>query len=159
MYTKQFRKFAMQIENVKEADYNTKKDKTESSVEKNTNEQEDKRNHTYKTLLKCEACDFTSKNEISLKKHINTKHVEHKCEKCPAQFQTSIELLKHRAEHQESDKGGKFNCDECSCRYTNKKNLKKHMIKSHNLENPPKNAVIPETELNCSCTEETVYTS
>ena len=112
---------------MKEADYNKKKDKTESSVEKSTNkiEQEDKINHKYKTLMQCEACDFTSKNEISLKKHKNTKHVEHKCEKCPAQFQTSIELLKHRAEHQESDKGGKFNCDECSFRCTNKKKPQK----------------------------------
>ena len=69
---------------------------------------------------------------------MKTNHVEHACDKFSAQFKKSMELLKHIAECQESDKGGKFHCDECSFSCKNKKNLKKHINKSHLKENPSK---------------------
>ena len=48
-------------------------------------------------------CTYQCKKEVTLKKHINTKHTKQKCKVCDQDFETSIEMLKHVAEKHESN--------------------------------------------------------
>ena len=52
-------------------------------------------------LLKCKMCYYSFKNNITLKKHMNTKHEVHNCDKFSGQFKTSLKLIKYMAECQE----------------------------------------------------------
>ena len=85
-------------------------------------------------MFNCEMCKYSTKKEITLKNHMNTKHGVHNCKNCSTQFKTSIELLKHISECQVSNDGNKFFCDECAFSCKSKKNLKKHKKSSHNEE-------------------------
>ena len=53
---------------------------------------------------KCNICDYSCDKATTLKKHINTKHTNQKCDICRKEFKTSMEVLSHKAkEHQEED--------------------------------------------------------
>ena len=47
----------------------------------------------------CSKCNYKSKKEALLKKHMLTKHEDHVCKDCKEKFQSSMELLKHVAKH------------------------------------------------------------
>ena len=47
--------------------------------------------------FKCDICGNKFKKEITLRKHINTKHEEQNCKVCNASFKTMIEVLQHVA--------------------------------------------------------------
>ena len=50
------------------------------------------------------SCDYSCDKANTLKKHINTKHTNQKCDICRKEFKTSMEVLSHKAkEHQEED--------------------------------------------------------
>ena len=46
----------------------------------------------------CKMWDYSCENKITLKKNMNTKHEMHNCDKCSAQFKTSMKLIKYMAE-------------------------------------------------------------
>ena len=70
--------------------------------------------------------DYSCENKITLKKNMNTKHEMHNCDKCSAQFKTSMKLLNHMAEWQERGKSYKLYCTECCFSCKTKKNPKAH---------------------------------
>ena len=72
-----------------------------------------------KPAFKCEKCEYTSDKEITLNKHMNTRHI--------------IENKKSDDNKEYEDKHN-FNCDECSFSSKNKKNLKKHKDKHHSIK-------------------------
>ena len=45
--------------------------------------------------FKCELFDYICKKTSTLKKHINTKHTEQKCEICKMKFKTAMEIVSH----------------------------------------------------------------
>ena len=49
-------------------------------------------------MFHCKECVYQCKKEVSLRKHINTKHLKQKCKVCNLEFSTSIEVLKHLAD-------------------------------------------------------------
>ena len=53
--------------------------------------------------FKCDICGASFKKEVTLKKHINTKHGNQNCKVCNKVFKTSMEILEHVAkEHSEN---------------------------------------------------------
>ena len=71
-------------------------------------------------------CEYTFEIKITLKKHMNTKHEAYNCDKCSAQYKTSMKLLNHMAECQEKGKKDKLYCIEYRFSCKTKKNLKAH---------------------------------
>ena len=69
-----------------------------------------------KPVFKCEKCEYASDKEITLKKHMNTRHI--------------IENKKSDDKKEYKDKHN-FICDECSFSSKNKKTLKRHKDKHH----------------------------
>jgi hypothetical protein len=49
--------------------------------------------------LTCKQCTYKCKKQISLNKHMITKHTEHQCKDCQEKLPTFIELLKHVSKH------------------------------------------------------------
>ena len=49
-------------------------------------EEQDKQSKDFK----CELCDYICKKMSSLKKHINAKHTEQKCEICKMEFKSAM---------------------------------------------------------------------
>ena len=53
--------------------------------------------------FKCDKCDFISNKEITMNKHMNTKHIqkfsENECSLCEDRFTSVTELKKHIDEH------------------------------------------------------------
>ena len=47
--------------------------------------------------LKCEICDFSCKKVNIMKKHMDMKHVNHKCKMCDKEFLNSMDALAHAA--------------------------------------------------------------
>ena len=50
-------------------------------------------------MYHCKDCGYQCKKEVTLNKHINTKHTKQKCKVCDEECETSIEMLKHVAEN------------------------------------------------------------
>ena len=57
---------------------------------------EEKNDETPEIILQCKECAYTCKKEVTMKKHVNTKHTK-KCKVCDLEFETSIAVLKHVA--------------------------------------------------------------
>ena len=55
-------------------------------------------------MINCKECSYKCKKELSLKKHMVTKHESHKCKECKEELSTFMELLKHVAQHHNKDK-------------------------------------------------------
>ena len=55
-------------------------------------------------FLTCSKCNYKSKKEALLKKHMLTKHEDHNCKECKEKFQSLMELLKHVAKHHANEK-------------------------------------------------------
>ena len=47
--------------------------------------------------VKCNMCDYSCMESNNMKKHINNKHVEQKCNVGQKTFSTSLEVLQHVA--------------------------------------------------------------
>ena len=52
----------------------------------------------------CSKCNYKSKKEALLKKHMLTKHEDHNCKECQEKFQSLMELLNHVAKHHVNEK-------------------------------------------------------
>ena len=50
-------------------------------------------------LYNCKGCDYKSKTEIYLKKHMLSNHGDHICNECNGKLPTNMELLKHVAKN------------------------------------------------------------
>ena len=54
-------------------------------------------------IFQCDLCSYTYKREITLKKHLHTKHEDQKCKTCNEIFTNLMELVMHVAmEHSTS---------------------------------------------------------
>ena len=58
-------------------------------------------------LKACIECKYKCKKEDTLKKHMTTKHSEHKCKDCQEKLPTFMHLLKHVAQHHYKDQSEK----------------------------------------------------
>ena len=58
---------------------------------------------TAKAVSKCEMCGNTFKKEITLKKHVNTKHIKQLCKVCKKGFKSLIEVLQPAAKEHSSN--------------------------------------------------------
>ena len=54
-------------------------------------------NDVEEEFLKCKTCDYKTKKESTLKKHMIAKHEDHECNECKERFQNFMELMKHEA--------------------------------------------------------------
>ena len=63
------------------------------TVSDNKSEKQEKPSMCYK----CDFCDYRCDKLSTLKKHIETNHIEQKCELCRKEFKTSIGLNSHKA--------------------------------------------------------------
>ena len=75
-------------------------------------------------------CEYSFENKITPKRHMITKHLVYNCDKCSAEFKTSMTLLKRMADCQEGGKKDEFCCDECGFSCKNKKYLECTGIKA-----------------------------
>ena len=85
-----------------------------------------------KDLKKCEKCDKYFDNEADLSAHIVMEHYKSKkkCEHCGKHFQQVTNLIRHvKSVH---DKIKDFKCGSCDRGFSEKSNLKKHLIKFKN---------------------------
>ena len=53
-------------------------------------------------MFHCKKCAYQCKKEVTLMKHVNTKHTQQKCKVCNLEFNTSLEVLKHIADEHKS---------------------------------------------------------
>ena len=59
---------------------------------------EKNKDETPEIICQCKECAYTCKKEVTMKKHVNTKHTKQKCKVCDLEFETSIPVLKHVTE-------------------------------------------------------------
>lgn len=99
-----------------------------------------------KRYFNCDKCEFISTSNMSLKKHIHTKHPiiptemqpedERSCYICGEMVQNAWDFLKHLEEHQER-KERLFNCKLCSFTSIFDADIRDHMINHvENVLNP-----------------------
>ena len=106
----------------------------------------------------CSLCNFKSEKQITLNKHMNTKH-----EECKSNATSNTQEIKeHRNSFVKNTLKAKFYCDVCDFSSTNKKSLKKHMDKGihtdssnsyEEIKNKKENPKIPINEPNKGCAE------
>ena len=58
---------------------------------------------TLEVMLNCDKCDYKCKKEITLKKHIHTKHEDQQCKQCSEIFKSSTELVMYTAKDHSSN--------------------------------------------------------
>ena len=46
-------------------------------------------------LFKCNTCEYETKKEAALKKHMVSNHEDHECKECKEKLSSFIELMKH----------------------------------------------------------------
>ena len=69
---------------------------------------ENKSEETNEDQYKCKICDYKCKKEVTLHKHINTKHISVKCNVCFKKFVSTLKMLQHMAkEHNSIDNSKK----------------------------------------------------
>ena len=111
-------------------------------------------------MYHCKESIYQCKKEVTLKKHINTKHTKKKCKVCDQDFETSIEMSKHVSEKHESNNDernkerkaikedketnntekdgcpiekGKFKCSNCKKIVSNEDSFNVHKEDSQNM--------------------------
>ena len=67
------------------------------TISKTKKKKELVKNDVEAELLKCKACDYKTKKESTLKKHMIAKHEDHECKDCKEKLPTFMELMKHVA--------------------------------------------------------------
>ena len=110
-----------------------------SILEVNNNEvqENEKSNRIKQSYFKCDQCDFISTTDITLKKHINTKHPdsqreihnesESECYMCGEKFKNPWDYLKHLEWHK-SRKDRLFECKLCVFKSIQDTEIRDHMI-------------------------------
>ena len=84
------------------------KNSTPVSAKQKLPDVETKSFESNKDKFKCVKCEYKCKKESTLKKHINTKHIEQECKVCMMKLGSSMELLQHIAiEHSSIEKHNK----------------------------------------------------
>ena len=48
-------------------------------------------------MFHCKDCGYQCNKEVTLNKHVNTKHTKQKCKECDEECETSIEMLEYVA--------------------------------------------------------------
>jgi hypothetical protein len=106
---------------------------------------------TKEDIFKCKECNYKSKKEIYLKKHITNNHGDHRCNVCKEKLPTFMELLKHvsKNHYKEDDPPenisegdacdnkskvsmkDKFKCEKCDYTCKMEETLKKHTNTKH----------------------------
>ena len=56
-------------------------------------------------MFTCKECDYKTKKEGNLKKHMSM-HEDHMCKECEQKLPSFMELLKHVAKHHEEEQSG-----------------------------------------------------
>ena len=103
-------------------------------------------------LFQCDQCDYACGKDITLKKHINTKHKNtndpnvsqeisvpilgkstlYNCDECGQSFKTKKSLKKHKnQDHQSTVKSQYMKCENCFKEFSKKDDLDIHMKKEH----------------------------
>ena len=75
----------------------------------------------------CESCDFVSKSNEGLEKHINSKHTADKL----ISPQTSYDLDPNIIAEEESETISIISCDKCDSIFENEEDLNKHLTEKH----------------------------
>ena len=86
-----------------------------------------------KETFQCEICLVSLKQKSSLEGHMQTHSIfrpTYSCTICGAQLLTSVSLRKHQLTH-EGNRPRPFQCDICSARYKEKRNLINHVERVH----------------------------
>ena len=65
---------------------------------------EHKSKDSNKVHFKCDKCDYNCKKEVTLKRHIDTKHEVQQCKVCSKKLVSTIELLQHIAQEHSINK-------------------------------------------------------
>ena len=65
-------------------------------------ENKSEKDKTQEIMFHCEKGAYKSKKEVTLNKHMNTKHQYQKCKVCDLTFNTAMELLKHVAQQHDN---------------------------------------------------------
>ena len=55
----------------------------------------EKSSESKKELFKCEKCEYKCKKQVTLKKHMHTKHEAQHCKVCSQMFVSTTDLLQH----------------------------------------------------------------
>lgn len=82
---------------------------------------------------KCDSCDFTTMNKLSLKLHhrrLHQRDFRYQCERCDKCFMSNYELTDHQASHLGART---FACGHCSKAYSQKSHLVAHERLSHGV--------------------------
>ena len=103
-------------------------------------------------LFQCDQCDYACGKDITLKKHINTKHktisdpnesqepsvptqgksIMYNCDECDQSFKTRKILKKHKnQDHQSTVKSQDMKCENCCKEFSKRGDLDIHMKKEH----------------------------
>jgi hypothetical protein len=85
-------------------------------------------------MFKCEKCSYRCRKEITLNKHMNTKHVDKNSDIVAIQSEKTLKPTNPGDDYKKERENSKFFCDECGYGCTNKKSLKKHKSKDHKHE-------------------------
>lgn len=90
-------------------------------------------NRKEKTILECEVCSRTFKNNTLFQRHIKThsKEKSFKCEECIKVFTSKSNMQAHQKTHYETKTYG---CPHCSREFKGKKSLLEHVSSKHNNE-------------------------
>ena len=67
--------------------------------------EKEKKEEVKEHFILCSKCNYKSKKESLLKKHMFTKHSDHSCKECEETIKSTMELLKHVAKHHVNEKG------------------------------------------------------
>lgn len=92
----------------------------QKEMERNKDSHGEKENDSVKTdfLVKCDLCSYQCEKQITLKKHMNTKHMD----QIKNGHQKQIDVIENVGK-------AKFYCDQCNYSCNLKKGLKKHKTK------------------------------
>ena len=80
------------------------KDKSSGSQPKEK-KYSDKKTDIKENMFTCKECDYKTKKEGNLKKHMSM-HEDHMCKECEQKLPSFMELLKHVAKHHEEEQSG-----------------------------------------------------
>jgi hypothetical protein len=115
----------------------------------------------YEKWYHCNMCDYRVKREITLMKHMNTKHSRHDtpdemsgnvvascyCDECEYTCQYKKSLKKHKAQNHE---GCDYKCNKCEKKFQTKSNLDGHFVETHRISTQENDKDV------CICTDSTV---
>ena len=115
---------ALKLSNEKiTAEVSQKGDKYTKTMEKTKSKKDLEKDEALEAeeMFKCEKCNYRCRKEITLNKHMNTKHVNKNSDIVTIQLEETLKPTKPAEEFQKLKENNKFFCDECDYDFTNKK--------------------------------------